>query len=561
MRHAAIRPIHPTKLAKSLIAGCVRPMAAGESTRPRRRSPPDPSNYPSMTLPTHIHVRIAALLLPSLFATLLPAQGSLRGIAPPLPANLAQVVKDRDAAVRLGKALFWDQQVGGDGQTACATCHFHAGVDSRTNNTVNPGSNGVFDSGKLPGAEVTAADFPLRGDDILGSQGVVASTFVGLDQNDPLARDLAVQVDDGVYFPNRQVTGRNSPSILMGVFYEENFWDGRAKETFNGVDISGSAAQRVWVQSGPGITQQSVQLAPASAASQSVGPPLSAVEMTCAGRDFATMGRKLLGRMPLALQLVAADDSALGSLSNAPQPGLATTYPDMIRAAFHDRFHASTVRTPNGFSQMEANFTLFWGLANLLYNASLIPDQTPQDAFAEGNRNALSASQRRGAQVFTGKGRCDACHGGPEFSAASIENGRNGWHFENLGISDQRLDPGQGDGMFKSVTLRNIELTGPYFHTGKYLTLRQVVDFYDRGGDFVNKDKNSQVRRLGLTEQEKTDLVAYMLSLTDERVRFERAPFDHPSLELPGIAPLPAVGREGRSQPIRTFLNADPFAR
>jgi len=390
---------------------------------------------------------------------------------------------------------------------------------------------------------------------------VVSSTFLGLDQNDPLARDLAAEIDDGVYYPNRQVTGRNSPSILMGVFYEENFWDGRAKETFNGVDISGSAAQRVWVQSGPGIAQQSVQLAPASAASQSVGPPLSAVEMTCAGRDFATMGRKLLGRMPLALQLVAADDSALGSLSNAPQLGLATTYPDMIRAAFHDRFHASTVRTPNGFTQMEANFTLFWGLANLLYNASLIPDQTPQDAFAEGNRNALTASQRRGAQVFTGKGRCDACHGGPEFSAASIENGRNGWHFENLGISDQRLDPGQGDGMFKSVTLRNIELTGPYFHTGKYLTLRQVVDFYDRGGDFDNKDKNSQVRRLGLTEQEKTDLVAYMLSLTDERVRFERAPFDHPSLELPGIAPLPAVGREGRSQPIRTFLNADPFAR
>jgi cytochrome c peroxidase len=115
--------------------------------------------------------------------------------------------------------------------------------------------------------------------------------------------------------------------------------------------------------------------------------------------------------------------------------------------------------------------------------------------------------------------------------------------------------------MFKSVTLRNIELTGPYFHTGKYLTLRQVVDFYDRGGDFNNKDKNSQVRRLGLTEQEKTDLVAYMVSLTDERVRYERAPFDHPSLVLPGSAPLPAVGREGRSQPIGTFLNADPFAR
>lgn len=496
-----------------------------------------------------------------LLSSPLYAQGSLRGVAVPIPSNLSRVVKDRDAAVRLGKALFWDQQVGGDGQTACATCHFHAGVDSRTANTVHPGSNGVFDSGRIPGSQVTAADFPLRGDDILGSQGIVAANFLGLDPADPLARDLSVSVDDGIFFPDRQVTGRNSPSILMAIFYEENFWDGRAKEAFNGVDITGLGGRRIWVQSGPGMTTEQVSLAPASAASQSVGPPLSAVEMTCAGRDFPTMGRKLLGRLPLALQLVAPDDSALGSMSNAPMPGLATTYPELIRAAFHDRYHASTQLTPDGFNQMEANFTLFWGIANMLYNASLIPDRTPQDAFAEGNVNALTASQRRGAEVFRGKGRCDQCHGGPEFSAASIQNGRNGWHFENIGVSDQRLDPGHGDGEFKSVTLRNIELTGPYMHTGKFLTLRQVVDFYDRGGDFRNEDKNSQVRRLNLTEREKSDLVAYMVSLTDERVRYERAPFDHPSLELPGSAPLPAVGAGGRSEPIRTYLDASPYQR
>ena len=66
---------------------------------------------------------------------------------------------------------------------------------------------------------------------------------------------------------------------------------------------------------------------------------------------------------------------------------------------------------------------------------------------------------------------------------------------------------------------------------------------------------------LGLTEGEKQDLVAFMLALTDERVRYSRAPFDHPSLNLPDGVPLPAVGAGGRAQPIRRFLDADPFQR
>ena len=194
-------------------------------------------------------------------------------------------------------------------------------------------------------------------------------------------------------------------------------------------------------------------------------------------------------------------------------------------------------------------------------HASLIPGNTRFDDFAEGNRNALTRSERRGWEVFDGEGRCDKCHGGAEFSSASIQSGNNGRAFANIGITDQDVDPGREDGEFKSPTLRNISLTGPYFHNGKYLTLRQVVDFYDRGGDFDNDDKDSQVRRLGLSERDKRDLVAFLLTLTDDRVRFERAPFDHPSLDLPDGLPLPAVGRNGRVSPIQPFLNADHFAR
>jgi cytochrome c peroxidase len=104
------------------------------------------------------------------------------------------------------------------------------------------------------------------------------------------------------------------------------------------------------------------------------------------------------------------------------------------------------------------------------------------------------------------------------------------------------------DGAFKAPQLRDVELTGPYFHNGGTLTLRQVVDFYTRGGDFpitnaahrdfllTNLDLEAQSN---LNEAEKVALVDFLLELTDERVAFDRAPFDHPEVIVPidGRAP------------------------
>ena len=105
-----------------------------------------------------------------------------------------------------------------------------------------------------------------------------------------------------------------------------------------------------------------------------------------------------------------------------------------------------------------------------------------------------------------------------------------------------------------------MELTGPYFHNGGALTLRQVVDFYDRGGDHPGPNTHSDVRPLGLSEADKDALVAFMVALTDERVRFERAPFDHPAMAVPNGPNLPAVGAAGLTAPVAPFLGADPFA-
>jgi len=112
-------------------------------------------------------------------------------------------------------------------------------------------------------------------------------------------------------------------------------------------------------------------------------------------------------------------------------------------------------------------------------------------------------------------------------------------------------------GNAKAPSLRNVELTGPYFHNGGQLTLRQVIDFYGRGGDFpaTNAEhRDPHILRLNdnvstggsMNEAEKTALVDFLLALTDDRVRHEMAPFDHPEIIVPVTQDAPEnTGRPG----------------
>jgi hypothetical protein len=93
-------------------------------------------------------------------------------------------------------------------------------------------------------------------------------------------------------------------------------------------------------------------------------------------------------------------------------------------------------------------------------------------------------------------------------------------------------------GSFKTPSLRNVELTGPYMHNGQLQTLEQVIEFYDRGGILqrsadYNPDKHPRIRRMSMTTDDKKALLFFLLCLTDEAVRKHQGPFDNPSLKIP----------------------------
>ncbi|MFZ2447064.1 MAG: cytochrome c peroxidase [Syntrophobacteraceae bacterium] len=499
----------------------------------------------------------------------------LSSVPVPLPpANiLSQYIIDTQAAIQLGKALFWDAQLGSDGVMACASCHWSAGADTRASDIVNPGRNQLFQAAK-PGATVLAKKFFIKTDDIAGSGGVLDMNFLGL-SNPLTAVDNVLPIPDPL-FKNaagnvRQCTGRNAPSSVNAVYNLRNFYDGRASNNFNGVTPSGTigGAQNAFVYKIiNGVPHWvSVSIPNASTASQAVGPPLSAVEMSAAGRTWPDIGRKMIGLgVPLAQQVVDPTDSVLGSLANPGGTGLATTYSAMIAAAFDPQWYSDALVAANGWTVTEANFSLIFGLSVMLYEATLVSDQTPLDQFLLGNAAALTPTQQAGMQVYIGKARCNKCHGGAELTEAAVSQAKGDLlkGFLNTAVRPLREDGGDvlqpGQGKFKTPGLRNNLLNGPYFHNGGMSTLMQVVDFYDRGGDFPSQFTDSDVRPLRLTPVEKNALVDFLAyGMLDNRVARELPPFDHPALVLPNGPTLPAVGAAGNAAPLQPFLGLSPF--
>ena len=161
---------------------------------------------------------------------------------------------------------------------------------------------------------------------------------------------------------------------------------------------------------------------------------------------------------------------------------------------------------------------------------SIVSGSSKYDQGVPANFTNFTASENRGRGLF-GTAGCAACHGSDNFVPGNL--------IFNNGLENPYVDKGLGgitgltsdEGFFKVPSLRNIELTAPYMHDGRFATLEQVVEFYNSG--VVNHPNLSPalrnppgppgspppaVRRLNLTAQQKTDLVAFLKTLTDTSV-------------------------------------------
>ena len=628
--------------------------------------------------------------------------GDLRAIPVPAPPNLSDFVKDPAMAIALGKALFWDMQVGSDGVQACASCHFRAGADPRSKNQVSPGlkhADGpdlTYSTGPGPNHQLEASDFPLTRLAIAGVRGGLDSLA---DSNDAVSSQgihHPGETDDPEGFAlgglnTRRIEPRNTPSMINAVFNHRQFWDGRAENVFNGVNHVGQRdpSAKVFRADDPKLpVEVRVELANASLASQAVAPIVSDTEMATPGRTRLDVGRELAqgkhnqGKKvaklrPLANQEVARTDSVLGPMSRWPQKGLSfNRYDRMIQAAFHEkwwnsrkliRVNADGTKTlvgkkggdeeddnlPNNeYALIQYNFSLFFGIAVQLYEATLVSDDTPWDRFRRDNPTAtdpdlnpwvnvdpdhISRLALFGAHLFNdrtrvpaGHVRCSNCHEQNELTDASARrvaaavNGpvrnRDGniidKGFNNIGLRptdndlgvgaedafgplsfSRRLFPGTPpasfdgaavdkgfgvQGAFKVPSLRNVALTAPYFHNGDVHTLREAVELYNRGGNVfpVQALDGTVIEPLGVTNLSSSEIdaiVAFLETLTDERVVYQRAPFDHPQIFVPNGHPgdsistedansdgladdlmieIPAVGAEG-GEPLPGFLEGD----
>ena len=180
------------------------------------------------------------------------------------------------------------------------------------------------------------------------------------------------------------------------------------------------------------------------------------------------------------------------------------------------------------------------------FEATITSRNAPFDRYMEGDDTALSPGAIRGAELFVGKAGCLQCHGGslfsdqgfhntgvplnPEFESNPLRQITLRYQHRARGVPESVYRSADRDlglyyttkreedkGKFRTPSLREVEVTGPYMHNGAFKTLNEVVEYYNRGGG-DDPAKDPQLRPLGLTEQEITNLVEFMLGLTGDPI-------------------------------------------
>ncbi len=150
------------------------------------------------------------------------------------------------------------------------------------------------------------------------------------------------------------------------------------------------------------------------------------------------------------------------------------------------------------------------------FERSLISGNSRYDQyFYQNNLDALSDDEHLGRELFFGeKTNCSSCHSGFNFT---------NFGFENNGLYENYIDAGRARvtdlpedfAKFKIPTLRNIEFTAPYMHDGSVNSLEEVIDHYNKGGE-NNEEQSPLIKPMNLTDEEKSNLLAFLKTLSDE---------------------------------------------
>lgn len=393
------------------------------------------------------------------------AQARTLGPLPEVPASPTNRFADDPEAARFGQRLFFDERLSRDGNRSCATCH-------------------------LPELAFTDGE-------------ALATGHLPLD--------------------------RHTPTLLGAAYHRWQFWDGRSDS--------------LWAQA--------------------LVPLESPLEHASSRLHVA----HVIAEDPVLRREYEAIFGALPSLEGLPRMARPVPEDDHAHklAAEHEaeashshgegsKFYHPHQRAWDGLSaDQQSEITRVFvhvGKSLEAYQRQLVPRGAPFDRFLEGVEEndpdklaELGPAARRGLQLFLGKAQCHFCHGGPLFS--DLE-------FHDLGFEGE--DSGRGRGIealkaseflgtgpwsdapddrinlkvtllpthrhlgpeFKTPTLRNVAITAPYMHDGRYETLEEVVDFYSGLADqrLDPPTHETILEPLNLSESERKDLVAFLESLT-----------------------------------------------
>jgi cytochrome c peroxidase len=279
-----------------------------------------------------------------------------------------------------------------------------------------------------------------------------------------------------------QMGGRNSPTSFNRILSGAQFWDGRA----------------------------------ASLEAQAVGPIANPIEM---GNTHEKCVDALKGIEGYKLQFEKVF------------PGEGVTIGNVGKAIA--AFERSIVTGPSAYEFYEPLRVFEAANKEDLADLEALKKEDPE-LFAKyetlkkaSDAKPMSVEARRGRDLFfSEKANCTACHVGANFSDEKYHNIGVGMDKEKPDLGRFEVTKDEKDkGAFKTPTLRNISQTGPYMHDGSQKTLEEVVEWYAKGGH-PNPHLSDKMKKLELSDQDKKDLVAFMMSLTGDLpvVRADRLP-------------------------------------